>query len=176
MDLFMCWLYPIPCQRGPKMYLNLCWSKPNHVSEETKYFIKCIDQNPHMTERIQNIILHVLTKPLLCQRARKMHINMGWLNSLHASDDTKCISTCVDQTHTMPVRTQNVSQHLLTKPNPCQRGRKMKLNMCWPITTHASEDAKCISTRIDQRNPMAANSEYASQHVMTKPIPFQREH
>jgi hypothetical protein len=35
-----------------------------------------------------------------------------------ASEDTKCISTCVDQTHLMPARTQNASQHVTTKPLP----------------------------------------------------------
>jgi hypothetical protein len=65
----------------------------------------------------------------------------------NASENTKCFSTCVDQTQpmpastqnvsehvltisTMPTRTQNVSEHVLNKPIPFQRGHKMYLNMC----------------------------------------------
>ena len=64
-----------------------------------------------------------------------MYLNMCWTN------------------HPMTARTQNASQHVLTKPIPCQRGHKMYLN--------------CI----DQTTPMAQN---VSQYVLTKPLQYQR--
>ena len=49
----------------------------------------------------------------------------------------------------MPQRTQNVS-HVLDNPIPCQRGLIIHLNICWPNTSHASEDTECISTFVYQ--------------------------
>ena len=48
-----------------------------------------------------------------CKRGHKMHLNKNGPKPFNASEDTKCISTSVDQTHPMPMRTQNVSQHVL---------------------------------------------------------------
>jgi len=89
---------------------------------------------------------HVLTKPIPCQRRQKMYLKICGPNPSHSSEDTKCISTCADQTTLMPVRTQNVYQLVFTKPLLCRRGNKIYLNMCSPYTSHAIEDIKCIST------------------------------
>jgi len=47
----------------------------------------------------------------------------------HASEDTKCISSLVEQTQPMPAMTQNVPQLVLNKRIPCMREHKMHLNM-----------------------------------------------
>jgi hypothetical protein len=76
-----------------------------------------------------------------------------------------------DQTHPMTARTQNVSQHVLTKPLIYQPGHKMHLNMYRRNSSNASKDTKCISTCIDQAHPMPAKAKNASHHVLTKPLP-----
>ena len=123
-----------------------------------------------------------------------MHINMFWPNPTHASDNINCFSTWVYQSSPMPARTQNSSQHVLTKPIPCHRGHKMHLNRCWPNLTHVSEgkknyfnlcwpnlsheseDIKCISTWVYQTHPLPARTQIYSQHVLNIRIPSQREH
>jgi hypothetical protein len=146
-----------------------------------------------MSARTQNVSQLVKIKPIPCQRQHKMHLNMcrpypslpGGTqkasqhvspNSSHASDDTKCLSSCVDQipfhasevrkcistcfhqTHTMPARTQNIPQHVFKKPIACQRGQK------------------CILTCLDRTHPMSAGTQNACQQVFAKPIPYQRGH
>ena len=93
------------------------------------YLSKC-SQNPSLTARTINIPQHVLTKAIPFQLGHKMYLNMFCTNPTHASDDTNCISTLIYQFSPMSARTQNLSQHVLTKPNPCQRGLKMYLSMC----------------------------------------------
>ena len=98
-----------------------------------------------------------------------MYHFMSWANPSFACEDTKCISTCVEQ---------NL---------PCQRGYKMHLNMCWPNSSHASGDTKCISTCVanpnyasedsnwvEQTCPMPARTENESQLVVLKHFPCQR--
>ena len=58
----------------------------------------------------------------------------------------------------MPARTQNVSQHVLTKSLPCQRGLKMS----WPNLPDASEDRKWISTCGVQTFSMPAKTKIIS--------------
>ena len=83
----------IVLQRRHKIYLNLCWPNPLHASEDTKCIPTCVDQTTSMPERTQNESQHVLTKPLPCQQAYKIYLNMCWPNPLpHSSEDTKCIS------------------------------------------------------------------------------------
>ena len=84
--------------------------------------------NPLPWQRWQNLSLHVLTKPLKFQ----------W--------EQKCISTSIDETSPMPARTQNVPQIELAIFIPRQQGQKMHLTLCWPNSSHDSEDTKCIST------------------------------
>jgi hypothetical protein len=108
-----------------------------------------------MPARKQNVSQHVLTKPILCQQG------------------TKCILTCVDQTHPMPARKQNVSQIEFTKPIQCQRGHKINLNLCRPNSPHASKDTKLISTYVDKTPPMPEKTQNVPQLVLSKPVPYQ---
>ena len=99
-----------------------------------------------------------------------MHFDSCWPNPSIANMNTKCVSTCVDQTNPMPVRTQNVSEHVLTQPLKCQRGHKIHLTMCCPIPSYAWEDTKCPSTCVDEtRNkPFHARDDTKSK---TPPFP-----
>ena len=97
----------------------------------------------------------------------------------------------------MPTRTQNVS-HVLIKAVSCGRGQKMPRNMCWPNLAHANGHSNSISTCMyhnmcwpnptharedsqckqcfDQTHHIPARTQYASKHVLIKPIPCQRGH
>ena len=159
-----------------------------------------------MPVRIENASQHVLTKPLQCQQGHKnvfyicwpnrshvnedskctspsdttMYFNMRWSNSSHASEDTKCSRK---PSH---ARTLNASQHVFTKPLPCQRGHK-SISTCPLIPPYAKEGTICISTCVTKpltcpgrhkmylnmgwpKFPMPVRIEIASQHVLTKPI------
>jgi hypothetical protein len=157
-----------------KMYLNMCWPNPFHKSDHTKYISICVDYSPLMPTSTGNASQHVFTS--LCQRSQKIHLNMCWPSPSHASENTKFISTCVDHTYPKLARKQNVSQLVLTKPHPYQRGNNMYLKMCWPNASHASEDQKYISTCVDKIPPMPRRTENESQHLFTKPLSCLREH
>ena len=87
-----------------------------------------------------------------------MYLKLCWTNLTHTSEPTKCMSNCVDQTPPMPARTQNVSQHVLTKP------------------FYAREETNCISRCIDQAYHMRARTQNISHLALSKHIPFQRWH
>ena len=70
----------------------------------------------------------------------------------------------------MPARTQNSSQHVLTKPIPCHRGHKMHLNMYCPNPYHAREDSKCISTCVYQNPTIPARAQNASPFVKIRTL------
>ena len=131
----------IPCQRGHKMYRHMCWANTSHATADTKCILTCVNQ---------------------CQRGHKMHLNICWPNPSYAIEGTKCISTCVDQLHPMPARIQNVYQHVLTKPIPCQQWHKILLNLSWSNPSHVSEDTKCIPNCVIQNPHMTQN---LSHHV-----------
>jgi hypothetical protein len=107
-------------------------------------------------------------------------------NPSHFSEETKCNSTCVDKTHSMPTRTQNASHHKLTNSLPFQRGYKKHQNMCGPKPSNTSENTRCISTCVDQAkfistcvdlsHPRPARTQYSSQLVLPNPIPCQKTH
>jgi hypothetical protein len=105
----------------------------------------------------------------------------------------KCISTCVQQTHPMPTRTQVTSQLVLTNPIPCQLGHKMYINLYLLNHSNTSELTKCTSTSfeespplnrghkiylnlLDQNTPMPGRNQNVSQYMLTKPLPCQRGH
>ena len=153
----------LPCQRGNKMNLNMWWPNLSKASYYTKCTSTCVDRTHSMLARTQNASQQVLTKPHICQREHKINLNSCPMtvrtqkylniclpNPVHASEDTSTISTCVDESHPMPARPQNVSQLVLTKPISCQRGHKLKLNVYWPRTELIN----------------------ASHHVLTKSLPF----
>ena len=146
----------------------------------------------------------VFTKSNPCQRAHKLHLYMSWTKPLNTCEATSCISTCIDQTQHLPAktqnapqihqtppmkaRTQNVTQRVLTKHFPCQRGHKMYLNSSWPSPSNVGVDTKCISTCVHQRKqnfistsveqsqPMPVITQYAYQLVFTKSNTCQLAH
>ena len=131
----------IQCQPGHKMFLSLCWPNLPHASEYTNCISRRDWQTHPMPARTHIVSQHVVTQAIPCQRGQKNHRNMCWANPSHSSKDTKCISTrvdkahpmsqnatelvltshakedkkcfliCIDQTPSMPARTQNTSQH-----------------------------------------------------------------
>ena len=130
-----------------------------------------------------------------------MLLNMCWPNPTHASkhtkciwtcfdyindanEDTKCIWTCIEQTNSISARTQNVSQHVLTKQIPCQRGRKMNLNMSWSNPSHTNQAKQCISTCTPSMPAKTQNVSQFQTHympartknVLTKYIQCKRGH
>ena len=44
----------IPSQRELKLYVNLCWPKVSHDSEDTKWIWTCVEQTHPMSVRTQN--------------------------------------------------------------------------------------------------------------------------
>jgi len=99
---------PMPART---QYLSqLVLIKTNHTREETN-----VSQSQPMLPTAQIAPQHVFTKSLPCQRRHKMYLKLDKPNSSQAAR-TKYFSICVDQTHSMPSRTQNVSQIVLSKP------------------------------------------------------------
>jgi hypothetical protein len=70
----------------------------------------------------------------------------------------------------MTASTQSASQLVLTKHIPSQWGHKMYRNMCLPNPSHDKEDSKYNNKCVDKTPPKPANSENATQHVLTKPL------
>ena len=124
----------------------MCSPNPPHASDNTKCNSTCVDQITPISAKTQNLSKHLLTKPLWFQRGHKIYLNGCWPNPSLVSKDTKCITTCDDQTPPMPARTIDASQN----------------------SSNASEDTKCISACVDQIPPMSANTQNVSQHVLTK--------
>ena len=98
-----------------------------------------------------------------------------------ARDDTKCISTCVDQFHKSHQRENNMllnmclpnSSHASSDTKCKHASKDIKFISTW--VDHASEDTKCISAWVDQSPLMPARTENACWCVK-KPFPFQRGH
>ena len=145
----------------------MCWPKPSHASEDLESILTCVKQTDLMTARTHNVSQHVLTNLIICQRGHRMYLNMCWQSPSHASDETKCISTCVDQTPPISETIDNVSQYVLSKLLPCQRGHKTFLIMCWPTPSHISEVRYCIATYVDQILPITAQTQNVSHLVLT---------
>ena len=124
-------------------------TKPSYASVNIKFILTRVeDKNasqhvltPFMPSRSQNASQIMSSKNNPCQQEHKMHLNMCWPNPFQTSVDTKYITTCVEKTYPIPVRTQNLSLHVFTKPIPRPWANKMYLNLCWrnppmPATTH----------------------------------------
>ena len=166
-------------RRQHKMHLNMFWANSSHAIEP------------------QNVSQHVLFKLIPCLRehnrylttckwGHKMYLNMCCPNRPHASEYSKYVTTCVEQTHPMPgrhkmylnlcllnpsnaVRTQNTSLVLtcvdpkclstwvFQKLHPCQQEHKMHLKMYWSY-------------------PLNVLTQNASRHVLTKFIPWKPGH
>ena len=140
---------PIPLQRGQrghKIHINRCW------------------QTYPMPTRTQ----YVSQRVLRLHRGHKIHRNKCWRNPSHASEHTKCISKCANETSSIPARTQNIYQIVLNIP--CQRGHKIDLNLCWTNISNASGITKYILPCVDQTYPMPAKTQNLSQHELIKPL------
>ena len=139
-----------------------------------------------MPGRTEDWSLNVWTNPIPCQRGQKIYLNSCWPKPSHARVDTKCVPTCVDQTPPMPARTQNlcnmcckiplnaiegkhVSQHMMTKPLPCQRGNKVHLHLLWPNPSYIGENTMYIWTCVDQNPWKPTRTQHVSQHALSNP-------
>ena len=120
---------PVLWQREHKMHLKLCWPNPSHASGDTKCISTCV------------------TKRTSQQFGYKMYLNMRWPNHFQKSEHMMHHNMCY-----MPANTQTISKYMLTKPVSLKEIHKIHLNLCWPKTSHSSEDKKCISICVD-RNP-----------------------
>ena len=126
----------LPCHREHKMYLKclltkvLLWQRGQNVCWRIHSHANMCWPKPPMTARPESASLHVLTIPFPCQRKKEMHLNLCWPIPSHASEEIICISKLFNQTHLMPTKKQNISQLVLTKPIPCQRGNNMYLKKC----------------------------------------------
>ena len=129
-----------------------------------------IDQNPPKKAGAPNAWQHVLTKPLPCQRGHKMHLKICSTNPSHASEDTKGISKCVDQTHPCQ-REKGMHLYALTKPSHSSKDIKMNFNSCLPNPAHESKATNCLSIYGYQTYPNAARTQNVSQIVLTKYLP-----
>jgi len=145
----MCWPKPLPSQRGQNMQLNICWRIIPHASDDTKCTSTCDEQMHPMLARKQNASQHVLTKP--SQASEVIKCISTYVHYTHVSVATICIWSRIDQNLSMPARTQNATQHVLTKPIPCQRGLKMYLNMCWTMTSMTENASQHVLTKMPAR-------------------------
>ena len=148
--LNVCWPSRIMPKKD-KMHLNLCW--PKTCQRRHKINLDLYWLIPPKPAKIQNAYQLLLSKRFPSQRGKKINLNLCWENQCHVSGVTICILTCVDKTHHMPARTQNLSQHMLIKLLPCQRGHVFSKPVPWQGT---------------QKN--------ATQLVLTKQILCQRRH
>ena len=139
------------------MSLKLCWPNP----------IPC--------QRGQEMYLYLCwPKPVPWQRDQKMYLNLCWPNASHASEDTKCFLTWVDQTPHKKASTRNVSQLMLTKRIPCKRGHKMFRNLCWPNIP--CQLGHKMHLHMCWPNPSyESEDKNVSQLELTKPVPCQGE-
>ena len=71
------------------------------------------------------------------------------------------------QNNPMPARTRNATQHVFTKPLPCQRGQEKDINMSRKNPFHESEDKKGISTFYEKTHQMPAETPNATQQLWT---------
>ena len=91
----------LPCQQGLKVRHNMFRPNPFYTSEDTKCISTRVTKHTEYTRFIAKRDVQTLPLPASTQKIK---------------------TTCVDQTPPIPARTQNVSQLVLTKHIPCQRG------------------------------------------------------
>ena len=107
---------------------QLVLTKPTACQLGQQFISTCVDQTQPMPARTQNASQIVLTKKIPWQRGHKMYHNSCWPSPYNVRQDTKCISTRVDQA----LRISEIT--------------KFHLNMCCTNSTHASKHTICIST------------------------------
>ena len=163
-----------------KIVSQFVFTKPLPFIGRQKMYISCVEQTRPMSTRTQNAYQLMLTTTIPCQRGHKMFLNLCWPNVSLACFDRKCILTCVDQitqkkrahikyiltcvnqTHIMPAKTQNLSQFVLTKPLPFQHGNNMYLNFSCPNASLASDATKFKSTWFEKTHAMSVRTQYVS--------------
>jgi hypothetical protein len=112
---------PLQCQRGQLMHLNKI--DQNHpMPAKTKMPSTCVCKTLPMPARKQNASQ---TFPRSTQDASQ-HL-LSKLPHIQANGTTKSQHV---MTNPMLVRTQKVSQHVFSKPIPCQRVQKIHLITC----------------------------------------------
>ena len=94
-------------------------------------------------------------------------LNLCWANTNHTNKVRKCISTCVQQNPPMPAMTQNVIQHVLNKPFPCQR----RQNASQQISHMPSRTQNISQLVLTKSYPMPAKTQIVSQLVLNKQLP-----
>ena len=135
----MCWQNASLAREDTKCF-STCVDRNPIKTPRPKWISKSVEETKPMPAKTQIVSQYELNKPLLWQRGNKMHLNLCWTNPSidcnrhnwhksyrnlcwtnhpHVSEDTKCISTCVDKTQHMPARIQNASHLVLTKHLPC---------------------------------------------------------
>ena len=130
------------------------------------------------------VYLCVLNKPLRSQRGQNMQLKMCWRILSDGSDDTKCNSTCVEQTAPQHVLTKlliymreykvNLNMYW-PKPIPWNRGPTMYVNIWWTHITYTNEDKKCIFYILLTKPFLSHRGQkFVSELEMTKPIPWLR--
>ena len=141
------------------MCLNIWWPNPYDDSEDTKGISSWVEQTRPVLASIQEVSQSVLL--IICiiniyWTTHKMHLYLSWTNPELACEDTKCIAFCIDQTHPMPARTQNVfllplqaRKENVPHPKISAMSHNTYHNMCWPNVYHAIEDSKWIWTCVD---------------------------
>ena len=173
MHLYMCWTKSLHCKRGHIMHLNMYpfdkmyfkFKPIPRKQEQQMYRNICW---PNTKKKSQ----HRLTKPRLCQRRHKMLVKMCWPYLSQVSEDTKCSSNSIDLNSHIKARTQNVSQHMLTKRISFPWAYKLH-GTCWPNPFHAGEESKCILTCFDKTPSVPTRPQNVSIHELTKRLPCQ---
>ena len=183
-----------PPMRARTNNFYMCWSNPTHSSVDTCPRIHARTQSVSQYVMTQTILCQIgqkmflnmcLPKPLPCQQGHNVYLNTSWPKTSNAREFGICVSKFVDQIPHEPAKTENDSQNVFTKPLPsqrrhkmqslheltkfirCQRGQKMYLNMCWPYSSHVSENKKWILTCVDKTPPMQAGKYNISQYGLT---------
>ena len=140
---------PLSCQLWQTMHLNNFWTNPSHAN------LSCPNPPPHENEE-QEVSYFVMNKPIPCQRGLTLYLNMCWLNTSHSSENTICISTCVEQIHHMLEKTQKVSQLMMTEPPLVVR--KYISTFDDILDWYACKDTKSTSSWVDETHPMPART------------------
>ena len=129
-------------------------------------------ETPPMPARTQNASQHVLTN-----MPAKTKLIVCWPNSFHESQETNCISTCVDLIYPKPAKTQNSIKHVLKKkPLPMAVSTQNVSQFVLTKPCHARTDRKSVATYVDQMPPVLAITKIISPLVLTKFLPCKRGH
>ena len=137
---------PLACKRGNKIYLKMCWLKPSHASVDRKCISTCVEQIHPMLSNTQIMPQLVLNKSFTRQRNVSQH---ELTKTSHDNKKRTFFYICTDQTH--------FCQQLYNKY--LKWGHKIYLNLCWPNTSHAIEDTKCVQETFIRLNTFNATED-----------------